>query len=275
ILLTEESFDRRKFSKKHNIDAENYNRIDKSEIDIFCLTPKKKRGLNKWYHSDIPWNDRIHMYQKTLLNFNILNIAHHGIEDIDLIEYEHSGNYMEMPNNKEKKINIDGIDVYEEDMEFFNYLWYGTDFKNLFQEDTAAELLEFLMVKEFPALRAIMRNVEHFRKIEPNELSFLNKILENFDNLEILDAFEEFLRGIFIYYILFLIELRIVKQCEFCGCVYEYNDRKKFCSLITDGRDCGKKARNKKYYENHKNILQSYYKNEMKLTREFSKSLNK
>ena len=49
-----------------------------------------------------------------------------------------------------------------------------------------------------------------------------------------------------------LIKRKLVQECLFCGKVFEYKEKKKYCSLVSEGRDCGKKARFKRYYKNNK-----------------------
>lgn len=41
-------------------------------------------------------------------------------------------------------------------------------------------------------------------------------------------------------------------QCQFCGHYIDYVKNKRFCSLASEKRDCGKKARNKRHYERNK-----------------------
>lgn len=59
--------------------------------------------------------------------------------------------------------------------------------------------------------------------------------------------------GLFLYkiYCSFateLIEKKLFIKCLYCGRLAEYLKGKKYCSLKSDGRNCGKSARNKRYY---------------------------
>jgi len=51
---------------------------------------------------------------------------------------------------------------------------------------------------------------------------------------------------------------RQIAECQFCGDLFKYDSRlpgKKFCSLKSEGKDCGKPARDHRYYETHKNKI--------------------
>lgn len=47
-------------------------------------------------------------------------------------------------------------------------------------------------------------------------------------------------------------EYKVVSQCSVCGDVIQFRHDKQYCSLKTDGKECGTKARNKRYYLAHK-----------------------
>lgn len=52
-----------------------------------------------------------------------------------------------------------------------------------------------------------------------------------------------------------LINMQKIGKCEFCGNVFKYVKGKKYCSLLSEGKDCGKKARNKRFYTKHKDTI--------------------
>ena len=47
-------------------------------------------------------------------------------------------------------------------------------------------------------------------------------------------------------------EKQTITQCSFCGTLFPYHRTRKYCSLRTEGRDCGTKARNRRYYAIHR-----------------------
>jgi len=62
---------------------------------------------------------------------------------------------------------------------------------------------------------------------------------------------------------------KLLAKCHFCNDYIKYKKGKKYCSLLIEGKDCGKKARNKRYYEQvGKKNLEKYRKNTKEL-REF------
>ena len=46
-----------------------------------------------------------------------------------------------------------------------------------------------------------------------------------------------------------------VTQCQFCGRYIDYVKNKRFCSLASEKRDCGKRARNKRHYAKHRDKI--------------------
>ncbi len=63
---------------------------------------------------------------------------------------------------------------------------------------------------------------------------------------------------------------RKIRKCLRCKDFFEYNPRvahKKFCSFASEGKDCGKKAGYKRWYEKHKNEVRLKQKEEMRDTR--------
>ncbi len=50
-----------------------------------------------------------------------------------------------------------------------------------------------------------------------------------------------------------LLQDRIISQCQLCGDFFRYvRWNKKFCSLKSEGKDCGGKARDHRYYQKHR-----------------------
>lgn len=59
-----------------------------------------------------------------------------------------------------------------------------------------------------------------------------------------------------------------INRCQFCGDYFKYLKGKKYCSLKSEGKDCGKRARNKRFYKDHKETI---LPNARKVTRELRK----
>jgi|GEM_PF-6887142 len=63
-----------------------------------------------------------------------------------------------------------------------------------------------------------------------------------------------------------------VTECELCGMLFSFDKNKKYCSLKSEGKNCGKRARNKKFYGKHRIRLLKRQRIETRLTRKFYKS---
>jgi hypothetical protein len=110
---------------------------------------------------------------------------------------------------------------------------------NLFSEEESEKLLKGWQVtkdsspKEMRAsLVADIKTIINcfYEKIKPdNGLGiFLNKIYRSYSDE--------------------LVRQKLFIKCAYCGQLAEYLKGKKYCSLSSDGRDCGKSARNRRYY---------------------------
>lgn len=67
-----------------------------------------------------------------------------------------------------------------------------------------------------------------------------------------------------------LIAHRQVVKCQRCGDFFRYNPRvahKKFCSFKSEGKDCGKKTRYRRWYEKNKDEVRRKQREEMRDTR--------
>ena len=65
---------------------------------------------------------------------------------------------------------------------------------------------------------------------------------------------------------------KVLSICQFCGMHFPYKKGKWYCSLLAEGRDCGKKARNKRFYEAHQKRLQKKSRGTMKELRDYYRS---
>ena len=52
-----------------------------------------------------------------------------------------------------------------------------------------------------------------------------------------------------------LINQKQIKICEYCGGFLKYKEGKKYCTLRSEGKDCGKSIRNQLYYERKKTVI--------------------
>ena len=48
---------------------------------------------------------------------------------------------------------------------------------------------------------------------------------------------------------------RIISRCASCGNAFVFDKKKKYCSLLSEGKNCGKSARNKTYYQRYRDRI--------------------
>lgn len=95
-----------------------------------------------------------------------------------------------------------------------------------------------------------------------------------FKQVEPVSALERLLTDFYISFAEKLILDNILTRCEFCNEYILFKKGKKYCSFLVEKKDCGKKARNKRYYESTgKKNLESY-KVKTRELRQFYKERN-
>lgn len=70
-----------------------------------------------------------------------------------------------------------------------------------------------------------------------------------------------------------LLTQKQITRCQLCGDFFKCFQSKKYCSLKYEGKDCGKKARYRRWYEKHKRQILPKARKEMKETRALYKKL--
>lgn len=99
------------------------------------------------------------------------------------------------------------------------------------------------------------------------------KLLNDFNNtVEIKSSLEEFLKTFYDDFGALLCEKEYLKKCELCNLYFNDRKNKKYCSMKTDGRDCGTQARNKRNYSKNKSKIKKHSRKEMRETRAFYKN---
>lgn len=91
----------------------------------------------------------------------------------------------------------------------------------------------------------------------------------NFD-----DPLKRFCLTFFWDWLFDLQERKIVTECECCGDLFLYNDRKKYCSIRFEGKDCGKKLRNRAFYKKHQEEIRLKQRQRMVEYRDFNREWN-
>ncbi len=103
---------------------------------------------------------------------------------------------------------------------------------------------------------------------------FLQKINAYLDTPDVESCYlSEFCDTVFFSLVDDMLETGAVSECQFCGLLFPFEKGKKYCSPKTDGRKCGKTARNKKYYKKNRIILLPKIKKDITETRKLYKTL--
>jgi len=93
----------------------------------------------------------------------------------------------------------------------------------------------------------------NFRLLDSKE--YLNSFFKKYNYLTMNNALELFLIKMFESYADVLVNNCLLAKCDFCGEYFQFQKGKKYCSFKSDGKECGKKARNKRFYKNHKETI--------------------
>ncbi len=126
-----------------------------------------------------------------------------------------------------------------------------------------------LYINLIKKIRNLTGKLEKKKELSKKDIEVLNKIKKE---LPIQDnPVTNFLNSLYKSLTNEAITKKVIAQCGFCGLFFKYKIGKKYCSLKFEGRDCGKKARNRIYYEAHKSELRNHYRKKMKDTRIFLK----
>ena len=231
-------------------------------------------GETKAVHSfSEPWARRKYYYRALRSPFHLLE----AIAPAALV-YE-SNKHNEPVPRSEYGIP-DGLEPLRQDFEYCPILLHSlsqagraADFSplSLFGDHT---LVTCLTDHELPILRSIVRGCRR-RQPRQAELKFINEILDILKPVSRLDAVGEFCYRMFYDFGVHLVNQGKLAICDFCGRFFLPRHNKRFCSLRSEGRDCGKKARNARQYEKHRERIKDYYREEMRETRSFQKAVLK
>ena len=97
------------------------------------------------------------------------------------------------------------------------------------------------------------------------------KVLLNefFKQIKPISALDRFLISFYESFSNKLRKNNLLIKCAFCNEYIKYKKGKKYCSILIEGKDCGKKARNKRYYERRGKERLKIYRESTRELREF------
>ena len=96
-----------------------------------------------------------------------------------------------------------------------------------------------------------------------------NLLNEFYKQIKPISALERFLISFYESFSNKLRKDNLLIKCAFCNECIKYKKGKKYCSISIEGKDCGKKARNKRYYERRGKERLKIYRESTRELREF------
>ena len=86
----------------------------------------------------------------------------------------------------------------------------------------------------------------NFRLLDSKE--YLNSFFKKYNYSTMNNALELFLIKMFESFADALVSNNLLTKCIFCGEYFQFRKGKKYCSSLSENKDCGKSVRNKRYY---------------------------
>ena len=109
-------------------------------------------------------------------------------------------------------------------------------------------------------------------KAYQNRLEDARQLLNDFfSHVKIESALEDFLKDCYDGFAEELHNKGLLTRCGYCGSFMPFVKNKKYCSLLNEGRDCGKKARNQKYYSTRGKSRLPIYRRKTRALRKYYK----
>lgn len=269
LMPFEETSYKLRDSNKLLLHKDEFEELDNAEMGPYRIRLKQKKSrktnLDKVYISDIPWPERNgHYFGDTILPF-LFNVNFTlGPNGCWMHDYSHEYD-VALENND--IINVD-YSVTSSDLDHFRSLWYRVGVDKVIRNCVDTSLLEFLHSREIPILRALFRALRN-AQISDLQLDFLNDVMEVLGQIKNKNALEYFISVPFFIIAEVGLETKRFSYCHYCHKLIRYRRNKIYCSLSSEGRDCGKKARNRRDYQKHRDKRLAYYRNEMRTSRKF------
>jgi hypothetical protein len=257
--------------------------------EIRCLTPSNKlyyyivkryrtsKASGELLASDVPWTERANMFRLVMPPHFVLDYLASVSQDWDKNEVcDMMREQKDIPHPPDLYDVVDSVSqVTWMDIALFRGFWLLA-IDPLVSEYLDTSLVKFLLGREIPTLQSVIRR--HLTEpIQNRDVDFLTKMHWGLLNLflETPDAITRFAAALFTPFCESLVEDGVLSRCKYCHGYFKYRRTKKYCSLVSEGRDCGKKARNRLDYQRHRSTRLQYYRAEMRETREYYKKLRK
>ncbi len=242
---------------------------------------KAKRQCNPiqiHYLSDVDWSTRLRLFHGYHLPLNLPTVSIPFIypEESDYNPRELRV-FLEPLRRYNIQSNVTDIIANFEDKGDFVYpqMWYDRELELISKFENTI-LLSYLNHQEIPMWFRVLEELKK-RQINDIELEYLNNTMPII--LDLCTKYKNAVNDEVYTLIIWLIgigkSLGAFSQCQFCDRIIRFRKGKKYCSLTSEGRNCGKMARNSRFYEAHQEKLRGISRREMQLTRELERRLRK
>jgi hypothetical protein len=101
-------------------------------------------------------------------------------------------------------------------------------------------------IKYLSGVRGLIECIANAKNLTKTHCEMLTKLSNELPKEEEITA--DIIHSFFDSFTDDLIKSKKISQCQSCFDYFIYRKDKKFCSLLNEGKDCGKQARNKRYY---------------------------
>jgi len=251
ICSTDSPFFKNKYGRIPKISGK------KIDMDYFMMKRTEEREIIDLY-LDLKFYKHY-----AYINTSVLELDE---EDEDFIDLEEDYNTKMPPDEEiEKEFNrFNAKKIYNITVPFSDPRWlddtsihispsnFFAGIKNVL-EANAQEIL-FTQPDYFNILKSIGTqglNYNLNRTFSINDLNIVREKINTFKN----NPLVELVKKLF-YSLIKTIEMRKkISECNYCGNIIKYVKGKKYCSYKSEGRDCGKSARNKRAYSKKKNTF--------------------
>lgn len=232
----------KKFPKwpQYEIQIENFKRT--KYRDLYVLEEERKSRKRIFYAFDLPWDEALIVKRLKV--------------PPDLLFF-----YCSALSNDESSLKLNLIRLQDLILTRLN-------------EHVDTSVLNFLMQREVPTIASIWKKtVIDNRELDDESLDKLN-MFAVLNKIALTNALNLFLFRLCFGFILDLITNKKLLVCRHCNqIIRRHRQDQEYCTMKYEGRDCSKRARNKKYYNEHREELQLYYRHEMRQTRDLMNNL--
>ena len=126
----------------------------------------------------------------------------------------------------------------------FNILYFNLDY-NFTDKREYQRLLNQIAELGYEWIKSQTVSTQYIAKLNKFNAAIKDRTL----------PFYDFCYGFFDDLLDELKEKQKITQCSFCGNIFPFHKSRKYCALQTEGKDCGKPARNKRFYIKHRDEI--------------------